>query len=162
MRRRAGFSLLEMIIATAILAAAAGLLLELIGQGSRLALKADRRSTAYQIADALLQETLLGQDWESGRSGEAVVGMDGWTWQRTWVEEPANGMGWIVIEVWGGSSGEWAGTERNSSSIGAGSSAPPAARLVRQVRLSAKPDPRASGESTSDGPVAGSRSRQLP
>lgn len=161
MRRRAGFSLLEMIIATAILAAAAGLLLELIGQGSRLARKAERRSTAYQVADALLQETLLGQDWESSRSGEAVEGMDGWTWQRTWVEDPASGMGWIVVEVWGDSSGKSSGTP-SASSIGSVGTAPPAARLVRQVRLGEKPDPRASGESTSDGPAPSSRSRQLP
>jgi prepilin-type N-terminal cleavage/methylation domain-containing protein len=161
MSRRAGFSLLEMIIATAILAAAAGLLLELIGQGSRLARKADRRSTAYQIADALLQETLLGQDWESSRSGEAVEGMDGWTWQRTWVEEPTSGMGWIVIEVWGSAASDGMGTQRSPSTGSAGST-PPAARLVRQVRLLAKPDPRASGESTSDRPAASSRSRQSP
>jgi type II secretion system protein I len=161
MNRRAGFSLLEIIIATAILAAAAGLLLELIGQGSRLAMKSERRSTAYQIADALLQETLLGPDWESSRSGEAVEGMDGWTWQRSWVEEPASGMGWIVIEVWGNATGESTGTQRTSS-IGSANSRPPAARLVRQVRIGAKPDPRASGESASDGPVLGSRSRQSP
>ncbi|MFN5851556.1 MAG: prepilin-type N-terminal cleavage/methylation domain-containing protein [Pirellulaceae bacterium] len=161
MRQRTGFSLLEMIIATAILAAAAGLLLELIGQGSRLALKADRRSKAYQIADGLLQETLLGQDWESSRSGEAVQGMDGWTWQRSWVEEPASGMGWIVIEVWSRTSGQPKGATR-SSAPGSAGTAPPAARLVRQVRLAEKPDPRASSESTSGGTVPGGRSRQLP
>jgi len=159
MRRRSGFSLLEMIIATAILAAAAGLLLELIWQGSRLARKADSRSKAYQIADALLQETLLGQDWESNRSGEAVEGMDGWTWQRSWVEESASGMGWIVIEVWGRTSGELKGAQ-GTPAIGSAASTPPAARLVRQVRLGAKPDPRATGKSTSGGSVRGNRGRQ--
>ncbi len=56
--RRDGFSLIEMILATAILAASGSALFMLIGQASRFGLRAEEESTALQLAQSLLDETI--------------------------------------------------------------------------------------------------------
>lgn len=56
--RRDGFSLIEMILATAILAASGSALFMLIGQASRFGLRAEEEATALQLAQSLLDETI--------------------------------------------------------------------------------------------------------
>lgn len=56
--RRDGFSLIEMILATAILAASGSALFMLIGQASRFGIRAEEQATALQLAQSLLDETI--------------------------------------------------------------------------------------------------------
>ncbi len=60
LNRRAGFSLLEVIIATAILMGSAVVLSRLAGMGREQANKAARYTTAQQICEQTLHEVLLG------------------------------------------------------------------------------------------------------
>ena len=58
MRRRAGFSLMEMMLATAILAGSGTALFLLIGQGSDFGRRAEERATALHLAQSLLDEAI--------------------------------------------------------------------------------------------------------
>ena len=64
MRKRNGFSLMEIILATAILAASGAALLGLIGQASRFALNAEQRTIALMHAETLLGEYLTTPSME--------------------------------------------------------------------------------------------------
>lgn len=72
--RRKAFSLLEIIIATAVLAASAMVLSSLIGMGSKYGNRAEERTMAVSQAESLLDEFLAGLSYEKGqledRSGE--------------------------------------------------------------------------------------------
>ncbi|TWU38480.1 type IV pilus modification PilV family protein [Novipirellula artificiosorum] len=57
-RRRHGFSLMEMIIATAMLAGSGAALFALVGQASRLARTAEERTVALQLAQTVMDEFL--------------------------------------------------------------------------------------------------------
>ena len=57
-RRRSGFSLMEMMLATAILAGSGTALFLLIGQGSDFGRRAEERATALHLAQSLLDEAL--------------------------------------------------------------------------------------------------------
>lgn len=63
-RKRNGFSLMEIILATAILAASGAALLGLIGQASRFALNAEQRTIALMHAETLLGEYLTAPSME--------------------------------------------------------------------------------------------------
>ncbi len=62
--KRNGFSLMEIILATAILAASGAALLGLIGQASRFALNAEQRTIALMHAETLLGEYLATPSME--------------------------------------------------------------------------------------------------
>jgi prepilin-type N-terminal cleavage/methylation domain-containing protein len=57
---RHGFSLMEMILATAILASSGAALFALIGNGSVMGRRAEHRAEALRLAENLLAETLAG------------------------------------------------------------------------------------------------------
>ncbi|TWT80833.1 hypothetical protein CA13_22790 [Planctomycetes bacterium CA13] len=60
-KRRIGFSLMEMIIATAVLAGSGAALFALVGQASQLARRAEERTVALQFAQSVLDEYLAMQ-----------------------------------------------------------------------------------------------------
>jgi len=59
-KSRSGFSLMEMVIATAVLAGSGVALFALVGQASQLARKAEERTVALQLAQSTLDEFLAG------------------------------------------------------------------------------------------------------
>jgi prepilin-type N-terminal cleavage/methylation domain-containing protein len=60
-----GFSLLEVIIATAVLAGSAMVLVSMIGVGSRFGQQAERRTLALAAASSLLDELIATNDLDS-------------------------------------------------------------------------------------------------
>ncbi len=68
--KRDAFSLLEIIIATAVLAASAMVLSSLIGQGSKFGNRAEERTIALSQAESLMDEFLAGLGKGDGRLEE--------------------------------------------------------------------------------------------
>ena len=66
-RRRSGFSLMEMMLATAILAGSGTALFLLIGQGSDFGRRAEERATALHLAQSLLDEALTMPEMVDGQ-----------------------------------------------------------------------------------------------
>ncbi|PKM12838.1 MAG: general secretion pathway protein GspH [Gammaproteobacteria bacterium HGW-Gammaproteobacteria-3] len=81
MRKEKGFSLLEILVAFAILALALGILLRIFSGGVRTAIVADGYTTAVQIAESLLAGTGVETPLQAGQS----TGMenDTYAWQVT-------------------------------------------------------------------------------
>jgi Tfp pilus assembly protein PilV len=76
------FSLMEVIVATAVLAAAGAALVGLIGQASRLGLQAQRRSDALQAATTVLEEAIgMRGRLRSGETRGAVAGSADWQFE---------------------------------------------------------------------------------
>jgi len=68
--QRAGFSLMEMVIATAVLAASGAALFTLVGQASQFAGRAEERTVALQMAQSTLDEFLAsGSEFETEMEG---------------------------------------------------------------------------------------------
>lgn len=98
--RCGGFSLMEVIVATAVLAAAGAALLGLIGQASRLALKSQRRTDALQAATTVMEEAIAMRGrLRSGETSGEIAGNPDWSFVLRC--EPFRG---------GGESGRGAGT----------------------------------------------------
>jgi len=83
--QRTGFSLLEVIIATAVLAGSAMVLMSLIGIGTRYGSKAEQRSLALTVAQTVLDEFLIDQtDFaESDQISGTVEGLRTLTYRLT-------------------------------------------------------------------------------
>jgi type II secretory pathway pseudopilin PulG len=90
---RGGFSLLEVILATAVLAGSGAALFALIGQASKLAVRAEQRSEALQIAESVLDEFIaMGSQQQSEMNG-VYEANPAWAYQLQ-VDSPlANGLG---------------------------------------------------------------------
>lgn len=161
-RNRRGFSLMELILATAVLAASGAALFGLIGQGAMFAGRAQRESFALHLAQSVLDEFLAmpgevepegtfaeDETWsyritqesadEGGSGGIRSGGLGGAA-----SDGAAGGLTRLVVEVMpGGSSGQ--------ASLGAEDRA--ACRLVRLVRTSSLVSTTSDGSSgqTADG-----------
>jgi prepilin-type N-terminal cleavage/methylation domain-containing protein len=99
--RRRGFSLFEMIIATAILAGAAVLLLELADLGWRHASAAEQGATAQRICQNLLNEYVAGAQPLLPGDDLPVPGEDGWVYSATLerVAAPLRGPGLALLRL---------------------------------------------------------------
>lgn len=90
MKRRA-FSLLEVIIATAILASSAVLLMSLFSTGDRHAVRADERTIAQMLCQSKLDELLADPSQMVPIQNEVIRQYPGWVWsldvQETTVEK---------------------------------------------------------------------------
>ncbi len=80
-----GFSLLEMLVALAILALVVAGLLNLAGESSRTAVRMQERVFAGLVADNLAAEAMLADDAALARPAQGVQELGGqrWHWQRT-------------------------------------------------------------------------------
>ena len=74
---RSAFSLLEIIIATAVLAASAMVLSSLIGLGSRYGNRAEERTLALSQAESLIDEFLAQLDSETDQAKESTGELPG-------------------------------------------------------------------------------------
>lgn len=70
MPTRHGFSLMEMILATAILAGSGAALFSLIANASQFARRAETRATALQLAQNLLNETAMAGTAQNNNSSQ--------------------------------------------------------------------------------------------
>ncbi len=77
---RGGFSLLEVIVATALLAASGVLLFQLASIGRRHAESIEQMSEAQLIAQSYLDEILCGLRPVTRVEGESVAGHPDWVW----------------------------------------------------------------------------------
>ena len=74
MNQRGGYSLLEVILATAILAGSSLMLATLISNGANLGNRAQERAEALLIAQTLIDETLATRHGESFEEEEPFSG----------------------------------------------------------------------------------------
>ena len=79
-KRRAGLSLLEVLVATAILLASVVLLLELADVGRKHADSAEDKATAQRICQSLLNEILVGARPLATTPEESLADEPGWVW----------------------------------------------------------------------------------
>lgn len=80
-RRRRGLSLIEMMIATALLAASALLIQSLIGTGARFGVKAEQRTMAVGLAELALQEAMLDDESNDRETTEAFAHNPSWSYR---------------------------------------------------------------------------------
>lgn len=92
---RPGYSLLEAIIATAILAASAMLLATMIANGSRAILTAEERTHGAAIVSSLIDETIALRLFEPTER-EGVIGTEP-TWAYRVTVEPVESYGMLRI-----------------------------------------------------------------
>jgi len=78
--RRAGLSLIEVLIATAILMASAALLLDLAQVGQKHATSAEDKAVAQRICQSLLNEILVGARPLESVPVEPLPDEPGWAW----------------------------------------------------------------------------------
>ncbi|XZE55558.1 type IV pilus modification PilV family protein [Planctomycetaceae bacterium SH139] len=91
--QRGGFSLLEVILATAVLAGSGAALFALIGQASKLAVRAEQRSEALQIAESVLDEFIAMGGRQQSEMNGVYEANPAWAY-RLQVDSPlANGVG---------------------------------------------------------------------
>ncbi len=74
-------SLIEMMIATALLAASALLIQSLIGAGARFGVKAEQRTMAVGLAELALQEAMLDDESNDRESTEAFAHNPSWSYR---------------------------------------------------------------------------------
>lgn len=130
--RRSGFSLLEVMIATGILATSAFLLLSLISSGATFGNKAEQLTEAMILCNNRMAETEWMSIEELNRTDNLQLcpESDNWAFRRT--VEPLNesGLHRVVVEVFSSEQMEElpvGGADRNQR---------PAARLVQWVKVS--------------------------
>lgn len=109
-RPRRGFSLMEMIVATAILAGSGAALFTLIGQGSQFGRRAEEQATALQLAQSVLDEALA---MPSEIDEQATFEQDP-RWAYRMERDPLAG-----------------GSEMSGSATASGQTTPPGSTLVR-------------------------------
>lgn len=145
--KRNAFSLMEVILATAILAASGAALLGLIGQASRFALSAERRTIALMHAETLLDEYLVNRSFEM----QGTVASDpGWSYtiEAASVASSASSLERVEVSVFEGGDGS---ATRSSDSRGENV---PVVQIVRWVKARSGKTGVSDQESPSNSPSA--------
>lgn len=96
-----GFSLIESMVALAVLSLAVMALLNLVGENSRAANSAELKFFATIVAENVLVETVARKDAASyGRQeGNASSGGRSWAWTRTIEPGPVSGLYRVSVSV---------------------------------------------------------------
>ena len=124
---RHGYSLIEMILATAILAASGLALQTLLAQASRLALRSEQHTLALQLAESLIDEALAIPPRNDRTMESTFAHDDRWSY-RLRIETIADiRMSRMTVEVF---------VSENTSSQRSSIDQEPLCRLVRWVRTS--------------------------
>ncbi len=124
---RRGYSLIEMILATAVLAASGLALQTLLAQASRLALRSEQQTMALQLAETLIDETIAIPPQDDRTMETTFAHDDRWSY-RLQIEAVSDiRMSRITAEVFFGENGKSNLTNTEQE---------PLCRLVRWVRTS--------------------------
>jgi type II secretion system protein I len=94
-----GFSLLEVIIATAILATSTVLLLGLFSTGERHSRRAETRVLAQMLCQSKLDELLADPTLLAMVDDEPLAGYDDWTYSVDWTPTDIDGMVRLRVSV---------------------------------------------------------------
>ena len=129
---RLGFSLLEVMLATAILAGSSLVLASMISAGSQLGQKAQDRTEAMLVAQSLIDETIALRQGEVIVEQESVGDGERWDYSLVAEADPRTGLFRLVVEVYGVTPG--ADNRRGVNEAVA------AARLVRWYLPAVNPD----------------------
>lgn len=132
--RRSGFSLLEVIVATGVLAASAMLLSSLISSGALYANRAEDRAEAMMLCRNRIAEVQLGVADASGSEEVNVCPeSERWSYRRV-VEQLENPrLARVTVEIF--PADEAAGGQVSSTSSESDAARKPVARLVEWIRL---------------------------
>jgi type II secretion system protein I len=96
---RHGFSLLEVIIATAILSSSALLLLSLLATGERHSRRAEERVRAQLLCQAKLDELLADPSQIRKVEAEVMLEAPGWAWSADWQPTQITGLAELRVSV---------------------------------------------------------------
>lgn len=106
---QAGFTLLEIMIALAILATVSASVVQIISRGVDTTLLLENESYAYVLAESKMDELLLLKDVRDGEGGGVFAGDDGFRYQVAVTEQPYDGSPRVfellhidVTVLWGG------------------------------------------------------------
>jgi type II secretion system protein I len=97
--RRGGFSLLEVIIATGILATSTVLLLSLFATGERHAKRAEERVFAQMLCQSTLDELLADPSQLQRVEDELLAGYGDWTYSVDWTPTDIEGLVRLHVSV---------------------------------------------------------------
>ena len=99
MRRRHGFSLLEVIIATAILAASGLMLMSVFSMGDRHTQRADERSIAQMLCQSKLEELLASPSDLLPIQAEVIRQYPGWVYSVSLKPTQLEGFVQLTVSV---------------------------------------------------------------
>jgi general secretion pathway protein I len=99
--RARGFSLIELLVALAIVALVAAGLLNLAGESTRTAAHLETRALASIVADNLLAQAMLDDEGTLARpaDGRTELGTRSWHWRRSATPTGSDGLLRVDIEV---------------------------------------------------------------
>ncbi|MEN5177972.1 Bacterial type II secretion system protein I/J [compost metagenome] len=97
---RAGFTLIECLVALAVFGLAAMALLNLSGESTRSAARVETRTLGGVVADNVAAEAMIARDLPSGSTqGQAALGGREWRWVRVVSATDMPGVGRIDVRV---------------------------------------------------------------
>ena len=99
LQRRRAFSLLEVIIATGILAASTMLLLGMFSTGQQHAQRAEQRVVAQMVCQSKLDELMADPSQLRSVEDEPVEGLPEWLWSTDWSPTSFEGLVRVRVEV---------------------------------------------------------------
>lgn len=157
LERRGGFSLMEMMIATAVLAGSGVALFALVGQASQLARKAEERTVALQMAQSTLDEFLANGSESEDETEGGFESDPRWAYRIEQSDVDAAGqeesrLKRIVVSIYRSSQSGGRSSDTADSAI---------VRLVRWSRV-AKPRPPLSSETSSSDTSSSQSSESMP
>lgn len=97
--QRAGFSLLEILMATSILLASVVVLNQLVGVGHQNAIAAQDQTTAQMLCESILNEVLAGVHPLGQVDEEAFIDFPGWVYSVRVEPHQFSGLSKIEVEV---------------------------------------------------------------
>ena len=97
---RAGFTLIEMLVALAVFALAAMALLNLSGEATRSAVRLEARTRGGVVAENVAAEAMLASSLPTGEtSGQVELAGRVWRWRRVVTGTEVPGLGRIDVRV---------------------------------------------------------------
>ncbi|HES75527.1 MAG TPA: type II secretion system protein GspI [bacterium] len=101
MRRAAGFTLMEVLVALVILALALGALIKTAGDHALLVADLETRTQAFVVAENQLHRLQATKQWPDASEQKDVLEQDGrrWQWQARFESTPDPDLKRVVLDV---------------------------------------------------------------
>ncbi|MDD2892455.1 MAG: type II secretion system minor pseudopilin GspI [Halothiobacillaceae bacterium] len=101
MRRAAGFTLMEVLVALVILALALGALIKTAGDHALLVADLETRTQAFLVAENQLHRLQAAKQWPDASEQKDVLEQDGrrWQWQARFESTPDPDLKRVVLDV---------------------------------------------------------------